>query len=85
MSDTRRAPAIGRLGRPGQTNGVLAYFCVTKDGSDPVILDTLNIKSMESDKLIEPDTHNGTATPAEQPQHIKRLAESILAAAKVSA
>ncbi|OBC11405.1 helicase SNF2 [Mycobacterium sp. 852013-50091_SCH5140682] len=77
--------AIGRLGRPGQTNGVLAYFCVTKDGSDPVILDTLNIKSMESDKLIEPDTHNGTATPAEQPQHIKRLAESILAAAKVNA
>ncbi|OBK04676.1 helicase SNF2 [Mycolicibacterium conceptionense] len=77
--------AIGRLGRPGQTNGVLAYFCVSKDGSDPVILDTLNIKSMESDKLIEPDTHNGTATPVEQPQHIKRLAESILAAAKVSA
>lgn len=77
--------AIGRLGRPGQTNGVLAYFCVTKDGSDPVILDTLNIKSMESDKLIEPDMHNGTATPVEQPQHIKKLAESILAAAKVSA
>ncbi|TGB37907.1 DEAD/DEAH box helicase [Mycolicibacterium peregrinum] len=77
--------AIGRLGRPGQKNGVLAYFCVSKDGSDPVILDTLNIKSMESDKLIEPDTHNGTATPVEQPQHIKRLAESILAAAKVSA
>lgn len=77
--------AIGRLGRPGQTNGVLAYFCVSKDGSDPVILDTLNIKAMESDKLIEPDTHNGTATPVEQPQHIKRLAESILAAAKVSA
>lgn len=77
--------AIGRLGRPGQTNGVLAYFCVSKDGSDPVILDTLNIKSMESDKLIEPDTHNGTAAPVEQPQHIKRLAESILAAAKVSA
>lgn len=77
--------AIGRLGRPGQTNGVLAYFCVTKDGSDPVILDTLNIKSMESDKLIEPDMQNGTATPVEQPQHIKKLAESILAAAKVSA
>ena len=77
--------AIGRLGRPGQTNGVLAYFCVSKDGSDPVILDTLNIKSMESDKLIEPDVQNGTAAPVEQPQHIKRLAEAILASAKVSA
>ncbi len=78
--------AIGRLGRPGQTNGVLAYFCVSKDGSDPVILDTLNIKSMESDKLIEPDTNNGaSATPIEQSQHIKKLAASILASAKVSA
>ena len=76
--------AIGRLGRPGQKDGVLAYFCVTKDGSDPVILDTLNIKSMESDKLIEPDTHNGTAEPVEQSQHIKKLAESILATAKVT-
>ena len=60
---------------------MLAYFCVAKDGSDPVILDTLNIKSMESDKLIEPDMQNGTATPVEQPQHIKKLAESILAKA----
>lgn len=73
--------AIGRLGRPGQTRGVLAYFCVTNDGSDPVILDTLNIKSMESDKLIEPDAHHGTAQPAARPNHIKRLAESIVAAA----
>lgn len=71
--------AIGRLGRPGQTNGVLAYFCVTKDGSDPVILDTLNIKSMESDKLIEPDMKNGGSAMAVVPsQHIKKLAESIL-------
>ncbi len=79
--------AIGRLGRPGQTNGVLAYFCVAKDGSDPVILDTLNIKSMETDKLIEPDNSNTGPTGglAETSKHIKKLAESILAAAKVSA
>lgn len=71
--------AIGRLGRPGQERGVLAYFCVSTDGSDPVILDTLNIKAMESDRLIEPDHNTGTATPVAKPDHIKRLAESVLA------
>jgi superfamily II DNA or RNA helicase len=72
--------AIGRLGRPGQKHGVLAYFCVGTDGSDPVILDTLNIKAMESDRLIEPDHNNGTATPAAKPEHIKRLAAALLEA-----
>lgn len=70
--------AIGRLGRPGQKHGVLAYFCVGTDGSDPVILDTLNIKAMESDRLIEPDHNNGSAVPAAKPEHIKRLAQQLL-------
>lgn len=72
--------AIGRLGRPGQTRGVLAYFCVTNDGSDPVILDTLSIKQMESDRLIEPELQ-GTAAAVEErtsAQHIKRLAASLI-------
>jgi len=73
--------AIGRLGRPGQKHGVLAYFCVSNHGSDPIILDTLNIKAMESDRLIEPDVTNGTATPQTQTEHIKKLAESVLARA----
>ncbi|WP_099024368.1 SNF2-related protein [Mycolicibacterium palauense] len=71
--------AIGRLGRPGQKHGVLAYFCVTSDGSDPVILDTLNIKRMESDRLIEPEVGtNATASPAQSDHHIKRLAAAVL-------
>ena len=32
-------------------------------------------------ELIEPDAHHGTAQPAAQPNHIRRLAESIVAAA----
>lgn len=71
--------AIGRLGRPGQKHGVLAYFCVSTDGSDPVILDTLNVKSMESERLIEPDAQNGASMPAAKPEHIKRLAAAVLA------
>ena len=72
--------AIGRLGRPGQEHGVLAYFCVSTDGSDPVILDTLNVKSMESERLIEPDAQNGATMPTAKPEHIKRLAAALLEA-----
>lgn len=79
--------AIGRLGRPGQKHGTLAYFCVSKDGSDPVILDVLNIKRMESDRLIEPEVNGGNATaqPAASNDHMKRLAESILQRAQPEA
>lgn len=70
--------AIGRLGRPGQTNGVLAYFCTTDDGADPVMLDTLNIKSMEADRLIEPETQRGATEDHTPPDRIKRLAASVI-------
>lgn len=42
---------IGRLNRDGQTNKVRAYFLTSTEGSDPVMLDTLNIKAMESRRL----------------------------------
>lgn len=43
---------IGRLNRDGQAEPVLAYFLVTEDGSDPVILETLGLKRSQSDPLI---------------------------------
>lgn len=72
--------AIGRLGRPGQTRPVLAYFCTTDDGADPVMLDTLNIKSMEADRLIEPEQPKLQVVSEEgvRPDRIKLLAESVL-------
>ncbi|MEN4464540.1 DEAD/DEAH box helicase (plasmid) [Mycolicibacterium fortuitum] len=70
--------AIGRLGRPGQTRPVIAYFCNAEEGSDPVMLDTINIKSMEADRLIEPENANATAEPDVSPDRIKRLAASML-------
>ena len=40
--------AIERPRRPGQTKRVRAYFCTTDHGSDPVMLETLDVKSMQS-------------------------------------
>jgi hypothetical protein len=45
--------AMGRPGRPGQTKPVRAYFCTTDEGSDPVMLETLDVKSMQADLLIQ--------------------------------
>ncbi len=42
---------IGRLKRPGQRRAVRAYFLTSAEGSDPLMLDTLNIKATEAKKL----------------------------------
>lgn len=69
---------IGRLNRDGQKHKVLAYFCISTDGSDPVMLDTLNIKAMESKRLTGAATTVG-AKPAEATTNqIKQLAAEVL-------
>lgn len=74
---------IGRLYRPGQKHKVLAYFCVSTDGSDPVILDVLNIKAMEAQSLTGAgDTVGARPADASQDQ-IKQLARSVLERAGV--
>ncbi len=45
--------AMGRPGRPGQTKPVRAYFCTTDEGSDPAMLETLDVKAMQAHGLIE--------------------------------
>jgi hypothetical protein len=69
----------------GISRPVLAYFCTSGDGSDPVMLDTLNIKTMQSDPLIEPEHKHGSATSSSSAHHVKRLAASVLERAGVTA
>lgn len=68
--------AVGRLHRPGQEDPVFAYFCVSDSGADPVMLDALNVKSMEADLIIDPDS--ATIVEDTGAEHIKDLARSIL-------
>lgn len=75
--------AMGRPGRPGQTKPVRAYFCTTDFGSDPILLETLDVKSMQADGLIT-GTGDGVAksmpqgmTP-ERYEQIKRLAAQVV-------
>lgn len=70
--------AIGRLARPGQTQKVRAYFCTSTDGSDPVMIDTLNIKAMESKRLTGAVDTLGAQPSTASTDHIKKLAADLL-------
>ncbi len=67
---------IGRLRRPGQTEQVTAHYLHTNEGSDPVLIETLGIKSDQSRGISDP----GIAPAAKftDDSRIKRLAQHVL-------
>lgn len=75
--------AMGRPGRPGQTKPVRAYFATTDYGSDPIMLETLDIKQLQADALIT-GVGDGVGQSApnrmtpEKYEQIKRLAAQFL-------
>lgn len=73
--------AVGRVQRPGQELPMSAYFCVADYGSDPVMLDTLDIKKMEADRLINPQLDTLEREPEAPGAGIRAVARQILAAA----
>lgn len=46
---------LGRLHRPGQKSPVTGYFCVSDYGADPPMLDTLDLKKIEAEMLVNAD------------------------------
>ncbi len=69
---------IGRVGRDGQTDPVMAYVLVTDSGSDPVISDVLGIKEAQSHYLLNPDADGMPEFTGASDDHIRRLAEDVL-------
>lgn len=69
---------IGRLNRDGQLRKVLAYFCVSNDGSDPVMLDTINLKAMESRRLTGATDLLGAQPTEASRSQAKQLATAVL-------
>jgi len=67
---------IGRLRRPGQLDQVSAHYLHTNEGSDPVLLETLGVKSDQSRGINDP----GIAPAARftDDSRIKRLAQHVL-------
>jgi hypothetical protein len=74
---------IGRLRRPGQLDQVTAHYLHTNDGSDPVLIETLGVKSDQSRGINDP----GIAPAAKftDDSRIKRLAQHVLGMGGVEA
>ena len=68
---------IGRLDRIGQTEPVNAYFLHTDDGSDPVVMEALQIKRMQAEPIRDPDLPVFEQADSDA-DRIKRLAADIL-------
>lgn len=68
---------IGRLRRPGQEGQVTAHYLHTAGGSDPVLMETLGVKSDQARGIVDP----GVAPAAKftDDSRIKRLAQHVLA------
>lgn len=80
--------AIGRCRRPGQTKRTMAYFCTTDVGSDPVMIEVLDTKTLQAELIlndkrgqVESDDDTQTAAPLTPGRYeqIKRIAANYLA------
>lgn len=69
--------AIGRLNRDGQIEPVLAYFLYSEEGSDPVVMEALNLKRMQSEPVNDP-TLPLIAPQDDQTDRVKTLAAEFL-------
>lgn len=71
---------IGRIHRPGQKSGVVAYFLHADDGSDPVIVEVLGIKRAQAKGIRDPLASDSSEPTVNRTEHMRRLAESCLGA-----
>jgi len=69
--------AIGRIHRDGQKERVMAYFLVSDQGSDPVVVDVLGIKKEISEGIRDPDGQRLEELTID-PDHVRKLAEAYL-------
>lgn len=71
------AQAIGRLHRDGQKRPVLAYFLYAEEGSDPVVMEALNLKRMQSEPVNDP-TLSLLVPVEDNADRVKQLATEFL-------
>lgn len=68
---------IGRVGRDGQTEPVMAYFLISDEGSDPVLADILGLKRGQLEGVRDPDAELIERLEGSD-GNVKRLAQSYL-------
>jgi len=71
---------VGRLRRPGQTKQVTAHYLHTADGSDPIIMDILGVKSDQSRGITDPTL--GMEARQKDDSRMRKLAMEVLGLSK---
>ena len=69
--------ALGRVHRDGQDEPTMAYYAVCDQGSDPVVLDVLDLKRWQQDGVVDPEGKKALDVQTD-PEHVKRLATEVL-------
>lgn len=67
----------GRVHRDGQEEPTMVYYPVCDEGSDPIMLDILDIKRWQHDGVVDPKGEKLLNVQTD-PEHVKRLAREIL-------
>lgn len=53
------------------------YYLVSMDGSDPVVMDVLHVKTGQADGIVDPDLDR-TMDAQVDPGRVRRLAEAVI-------
>lgn len=67
----------GRIARDGQADPTTFYYLVSMDGSDPVVMDVLQVKTGQADGIVDPDLDR-TVDAQVDPGRVRRLAEAVI-------
>lgn len=74
---------IGRLRRSGQKEVVNAHYMIADDGSDPLMVELLGIKSSQAHGIMNPYT--APMAPVSDESRMQKLAQMVLEKRKISA
>lgn len=68
----------GRLNRDGQEDNVAFYYCVSDEGSDPVVRDVLGIKDQQRHGLVDGDLGDTSDEPPVDLNRMRKMAQAYL-------
>jgi hypothetical protein len=77
-SPAQHHQAIGRLARDGQQHPVAAFFLNSGDGSDPPMIELLDIKRQQADPIVDPDAQAIEPSAAAAMDRVRALATDVL-------
>lgn len=71
---------VGRYHRDGQKDQCLTYYLVSDSGSDPLMMESLNLKATQVRGVIQDRSQSTVLSQRETTDHLQRLAEQFLQA-----